>query len=194
MHPITGKSFVNLLKSNKSGQIDKNRDFLLVGQERHDVGRPHDEGYPIRGIHKNNFLYLKNYENSRYPACNPETGYGNCDDGPTKSWIVERKDRFYDFAFNYRPEEELYDMRSDPQCLKNLAAEPEHAAKKAELRMRLETMLKAEQDPRETGNAAIFDTYRYLGNRAKKGYAEWEARQKGLPLPEEPKKEKKRKY
>ena len=55
----------------------------------------------------------------------------------------------------------------------------------------LDAMLKAEKDPRETGNAAIFDTYQYLGKRTGKGYAEWEARQKGLLPPEEPKKGKK---
>ena len=52
----------------------------------------------------------------------------------------------------------------------------------------MEAILKDEKDPRVLGNEAIFDTYKYLGNRKNKGYAEWEARQKGLPLPEEPKK------
>jgi hypothetical protein len=54
----------------------------------------------------------------------------------------------------------------------------------------MEAMLKDEKDPRVLGNAAIFDTYKYLGNRKNKGYAEWEAAQKGQPLPEEPKKKK----
>ena len=55
----------------------------------------------------------------------------------------------------------------------------------------LDAMLKEEKDPRETGNAAIFDTYQDLGKRSGKGYAEWEARQKDLLPPEEPKKGKK---
>ena len=76
----------------------------------------------------------------------------------------------------------LPDCKMAPDCTK-----PENR----ELRTKLDAMLKAEKDPRETGNAAIFDTYQYLGNRAKKGYAEWEARQKGLLPPEEPKKGKK---
>ena len=49
-------------------------------------------------------------------------------------------------------------------------------------------ILKEEQDPRLIGNAVTIDTYKYLGNRRKKAYAEWEARQKGQPLPETPKK------
>jgi N-sulfoglucosamine sulfohydrolase len=55
----------------------------------------------------------------------------------------------------------------------------------------MEAILKEEKDPRVLGNAAIFDTYKYLGNRKGKGYAEWEAAQKGQPLPEEPKKKRK---
>jgi hypothetical protein len=189
---MTGTSLAGILRSEQSGMIE-NRAVMLAGKERHDIGRPNDWGYPVRAIRTPEYFYSHNYHPERWPACNPETGYGNCDDGPTKSWIVANKDRFYDLAFNYRPEEELYDMKADPQCLNNLAANPAFAAKKQELRARLEAMLKAEQDPRETGNAAIFDTYQYLGNRAKKGYAEWEARQKGLLPPEEPKKGKKKK-
>ena len=192
-HPqITGTSLAGILRSEQSGMIE-NRAVMLAGKERHDMGRPNDWGYPVRAIRTPEYFYSHNYHPERWPACNPETGYGNCDDGPTKSWIVANKDRFYDLAFNYRPEEELYDMKADPQCLNNLSANPAFAAKKQELSARLIAMLKAEQDPRETGNAAIFDTYQYLGNRAKKGYAEWEARQKGLLPPEEPKAEKKKK-
>jgi hypothetical protein len=96
---------------------------------------------------------------------------------------VENKGRYYDLAFAYRPEEELYDIKQDPECLKNLAADPAHAALKKELRARLETLLREEQDPRVVADPAIFDTYQYLGNRKNKGYAEWEARQKVTPLP-----------
>ena len=187
---MTGKSLVNILRSAKSGFIE-DRKIMLAGKERHDIGRPNDWGYPVRAIRTPEFFYSHNYHPERWPACNPETGYGNCDDGPTKSWIVDHKDLFYDLAFNYRPEEELYDIANDPQCLKNLAKDPQHAAKKQELRTQLDAMLKEEKDPRKSGNAAIFDTYQYLGKRTGKGYAEWEARQKGLLPPEEPKKGKK---
>ena len=64
------------------------RDHVLIGQERHDIGRPHDWGYPIRGIVKNDLLYLHNFEPTRWPACNPETGYLNCDGSPTKTHIL----------------------------------------------------------------------------------------------------------
>ena len=45
-----GRSLTDLFRSEKSGRIDPRRDHVLIGKERHDVGRPRDEGYPIRGM------------------------------------------------------------------------------------------------------------------------------------------------
>ncbi len=73
MAPVTGRSLFPIFKSNQSGQIDPQRDHVLIGMERHDVGRPHDVGYPIRGIIANDQVYLHNFEIDRWPAGNPET-------------------------------------------------------------------------------------------------------------------------
>ena len=186
---MSGKSLVNILSSEKSGFIE-DRKVMLAGKERHDIGRPNDWGYPVRTIRTTEFFYSHNYHPERWPAGNPETGYRNCDASPTKDWILENKGPFYDLAFAYRAEEELYDIVKDPECLKNLATDPKFAAIKKELREKMEGILKEEKDPRALGNEAIFDTYKYLGGRKGKGYAEWEAAQKGQPLPEEPKKKK----
>ena len=74
MAPPAGRSLKNLLLSRNDGRINSSRDHVLIGKERHDVGRPNDWGYPIRGIIKNETLYLQNFEPSRWPAGNPETG------------------------------------------------------------------------------------------------------------------------
>jgi N-sulfoglucosamine sulfohydrolase len=180
---MSGQSLVQILRSEKSGWIE-DRKTMIAGKERHDLGRPNDWGYPVRAIRTPEFFYSHNYHPERWPACNPETGYGNCDDGPTKSWLLENEGPFYDLAFAYRAEEELYDMVKDPECLKNLATDPAFAEKKQALRTQMEAKLKEEQDPRALGNEAIFETYKYLGNRGSKGYAEWEAAQRGQPLPQ----------
>lgn len=39
-----------------------------MGKERHDVGRPDDQGYPMRSILKDGFLYTRNYEPDRTRA------------------------------------------------------------------------------------------------------------------------------
>lgn len=179
---MTGRSLLPLLRSEASGWVEGDRKVMLVGKERHDIGRPNDWGYPVRAIRTPEYFYSHNYNPERWPAGNPETDFGNCDASPTKEWMKQEHGAFYEMAFGYRPEEELYDLKTDPQCLKNLAALPMFAAIVKELRERMDKMLVEEKDPRAIGNGAIFDTYQYLGSR-KKGYETWEAAQKG-GLPE----------
>ena len=166
MQPTIGRSFTDILFSPKAGQINAARDHVLVGKERHDIGRPNDVGYPIRGIHKNDWLYVRNYEIDRWPAGNPETGYLNCDGGATKTVILqERRDgtekRFWQLAFGKRVAEELYDVKNDPDCLHNLADNPKYKAQKTKLRVQMERELKAQNDPRMFGRGDVFDKYEY---------------------------------
>jgi N-sulfoglucosamine sulfohydrolase len=166
LHPassMTGRSFLDVLKSGKSGIVDSTRNVMLIGKERHDLGRPHDWGYPVRAIRTLQYLYVKNYEPDRWPAGNPETGYPNVDDGPTKTSVLSQQDKFYEMSFGKRPSEELYLIEKDPDCMQNLATDPQHAAIRNQLRERMEKMLKEEGDPRMLGNAAFFDTIKYTG-------------------------------
>ena len=48
-----------------------------------------------------------------------------------------------------------------------LAADSTLAETKKKLRDQMESMLRAEQDPRVVGDPAIFDTYKYVGSREK---------------------------
>lgn len=41
---------MNILRSRASGWVDSRRDSVIVGKERHDIGRPGDAGYPVRAI------------------------------------------------------------------------------------------------------------------------------------------------
>ncbi len=188
IHPqMTGHSLVPLLQSANSGWVETDRKIMLVGKERHDIGRPNDWGYPVRAIRTPDFFYSHNYNPERWPAGNPETDYGNCDASPTKEWLKQENGFYYQLAFGLRPSEELFDLKSDPECLHNLAGDQAFEGKRKELRSKLDEMLVAEEDPRAMGNGAIFDTYRYLGGRSK-GYETWERKQKGLPPLEAPKK------
>ena len=91
MQPITGRSMIDIIKDKKNGT---DRNWVLIGKERHDVGRPDDQGYPIRGIIRGDYLYLKNYETERWPTGNPETGYMNVDGSPTKTEVLKaRRDK-----------------------------------------------------------------------------------------------------
>ncbi|MGL5017234.1 MAG: sulfatase family protein [Luteolibacter sp.] len=163
MQPITGKSWRPIFESTKAGRIQPERDHVLIGKERNDLGRPNNWGYPIRGLVTADYLYLRNYEPSRWPASNPETGYLDTDGGATKSLILElgranRADPFWQLNFGMRPTDELYDLNNDRDCVRNLAtAQPERVTT---LRQRMETMLKAQGDPRMAGRGEIFDRYK----------------------------------
>ncbi len=84
MQPISGTSLFDIFSVSKSGIVNQTRDHVLIGKERHDIGRPEAGGYPIRGICQGDWLYLQNFETDRWPAGNPETGYLNCDASPTR--------------------------------------------------------------------------------------------------------------
>lgn len=166
MQPITGKSLREIFVSTESGKLSDHRNFVLIGKERHDIGRPNDEGYPVRGIIRGNMAYTINFKPERWPAGNPETGYLNTDGSPTKTFILNERrrqgqSRYWQLNFGKRPAEELYDLSRDPYCLNNLAGEAELDAKKAELKALLFAELQKQGDPRVLGNGDVFDRYPY---------------------------------
>ncbi|GAA3615354.1 sulfatase [Flavivirga amylovorans] len=171
---MTGNSILELLKSDKSGQIDASRDHVLLGKERHDVGRADDEGtdlsYPVRAIRNKEFLYVHNIKPERWPVGNPEYGYLNCDGSPTKEYLTalkpdDKEYHFYEMSFAKRVEEELYNMQNDPHCMNNLALSPEYSDVKQKLRTQMEKELIAQGDPRMLGKGNVFDEYPYFGKR-----------------------------
>ena len=175
MQPTAGRSLTDVLFSTTAGRVNPLRDHVLVGKERHDVGRPNDVGYPIRGISKNDVLYIRNYEIARWPAGNPETGYLNCDGGATKTEILNarregRERRHWELAFGKRPSEELYDLKPDPDCLNNLANDPKYQSVKKQLQQQMERELRAQGDPRMFGRGAIFDRYTYANPEQRNFY------------------------
>jgi arylsulfatase A-like enzyme len=166
MQPMSGRSLTGIFGSGREGSVEARRDHVLVGKERHDVGRPHDWGYPIRGIFSGDYLYLRNFEPDRWPAGNPETGYLNCDGSPTKTLCLQARrepalQRFWEMSFGKRPEEELYNVRQDPDCVHNLAAGVGYGETKASLRRQMEGKLREQEDPRILGRGHVFDEYPY---------------------------------
>jgi N-sulfoglucosamine sulfohydrolase len=159
-----GRSLADIFRLDKSGIVDPARNHILIGKERTDIGRPHDWGYPIRGIVQDEWIYLRNFEPARWPAGNPETGYLDCDGGAAKTFILNahRKnaaDRHWALCFGMRPGEELYDLRSDPDSLHNLAGAAGAASIQAELTHTLIAELKQQGDPRISGQGEVFDRY-----------------------------------
>ena len=179
---MTGRSLAAILRSEKSGWIE-NRDVMLAGKERHDLGRFNDEGYPVRAIRTKEFLYVHNFHPEHWPAGNPETDFGNCDPGPTKEVVKALGGYFYELSFGKRLPDELYRITDDPECVRNLANDLAFKDKLEDLRYRMMDMLKTEGDPRALGQFEVFDDYHYVGSR-KKGYETWLKEQESTTLAE----------
>jgi arylsulfatase A-like enzyme len=180
---ITGRSLLSVLASDESGRIDPERDFVLIGKERHCPGqeRPDMGGYPCRAIRTHEFLYIRNFKPERWPAGTPNyqeavipgAWYADCDNGPTKTYMVENRDKdathrkLFDLAFAKRPAEELYALERDPDQLNNVAADSQYAQVRKVLSDKLTDQLQATGDPRIVGGGEKFDGHPYLGGAPK---------------------------
>jgi arylsulfatase A-like enzyme len=175
MEPIQGKSLTDIFHDTHEGWINPERDHVLIGKERHDVGRPGDAGYPIRAMVNRNYLYILNFEPERWPSGNPVTGYLNCDGSPTKTIILNMRRNYinaayWDACFGKRPSQELYNILGDPDCLDNLARESEYQAVLNQLNIQMLDELKTQHDPRVLGNGSVFDHYVYADEKNRNFY------------------------
>lgn len=168
---VNGRSLLPVLKSQKSGWIDPERDFVVTGFERHTPCRPNMACYPMRAIRTKDFLYIRNYEPDRWPAGNPKLdslhqgAFGDIDSGPTKSWMMAHRDepsvrKLFELGFGKRPGEELYELKSDRDQIVNLADDPAYQEQREQLRKRLESYLTNQADPRMQGKTP-WESYPY---------------------------------
>lgn len=171
---ITGNSLLPILKSKKNKKVDKTRDYMIFGKERHTPAQnaPSTGGYPSRAIRTKDYLYIYNFDANRWPAgapnnaTHPMGSFSDCDNGPTKSFIIENKDNtkyktYFDLSFSKRPTEELYKISKDPYQLNNLSADSDFIKIKNKLHKELIEKLKATKDPRVIGGGELFDDYPY---------------------------------
>jgi N-sulfoglucosamine sulfohydrolase len=169
---MTARSFLDILTSEKSGRVDPVRDRVVVGRERHHGGaRPGCLGYPMRAMRTSDYLYIRNFIPDRWPAGDPP-GYADCDGGPTKTYMIDRREDpkvapLYELSFGKRPAEELYDCRTDPHQMKNVAGDASYADAKKKIAADLEKCLADAKDPRIIGGAK-FDEYPYTGSAKEK--------------------------
>ena len=68
---------------------------------------------------------------------------------------------FFDLAMGKRPAEELYDLKTDPNQLTNVAGQDRFAEVKQELANQLTSALRETADPRVIGGGDKFDEYPY---------------------------------
>src|SRR5262249_17645319 len=139
---LNGQSILPQLKSEKSGQIDPARTWVISGRERHvGAARAGNLPYPQRALRTPEFLYIRNFKPERTPlgdggGVSPEkapseqqletntfVAFADMDASPTKAWLVAHRNDpkwkwHYEYAFGLRPGEELYDLSKDPDQVK----------------------------------------------------------------------------
>lgn len=160
--PVTGRSFLVVLESPRSGRADARRDHVFTGRERHSPARPNALGYPCRALRTGDFLYIRNFAPDRWPAGDPP-GSADC----SSPFITDNRgkpgfEKYFELGFARRPAEELYDLRADPSQIENVAAQPRYARTRREMADRLTRYLRRTGDPRVLGNAP-FDGYPFWG-------------------------------
>lgn len=161
---------------------EKLRGWALIGREVHaGAARADFMPYPVRALRTSNFLYVKNFKPDRWPMGDPKSvagdampdaktldntraAFADIDASPTKTWLIHNRfkeglETILRDAWEKRPGEELYILADDPHQIRNVAADPVHAAMLKELRAQLMAELEAKQDPRLTD---AFDRPPYL--------------------------------
>ena len=69
---MTGRSFWNVLCSDKAGQVDPGRTWVVTGRERHvAAAREGNLPYPHRALRTADFLYVRNFAPDRWPMGDP---------------------------------------------------------------------------------------------------------------------------
>lgn len=178
---MTGRSFMSVLRSDKSGQVDPGRTYVITGRERHVAAAREDNlPYPHRALRTAEFLYIRNFAPDRWPMGSPKftskadlpsaeavekntfVAFADMDASPTKAWLVGQYAEppwqwHYDYAFARRPAQELYDLRNDPDQTNNLAAAPAFADQQRALSERLLKVLTDAKDPRVIGDGQTFE-------------------------------------
>ena len=95
--------------------------------------------------------------------------------------------------FGKRPGEELFDVKTNRDCVKNLAETKSQANLKAGLKTQLFKELKEQGDPRMFGRGAVFDQYGFASEKWNNFYEKYQRGQKvrtGWVLPSDYEKEK----
>jgi len=210
-YPLAGRSIMNILKSDKSGQVDATRKYVLAGRERHSSSRFNSLSYPQRAIRTQDFLYIRNFKPERWPAGAPQKydspykksefkgdeavnllpakpiqdiklgkmydAYQDIDSSPSKEYLIENRNYekikpYFLLAMDKRPEEELFDIKADPGCIKNLAKDPKYKKIAKDLWKKLAYELGETGDPRMKGSD-IFESYRRYSSLRKFPIPEW---------------------
>ncbi len=144
---VTGRNLLGIL--GVEGMDGQGPDFkqTVTGFERHiPDARTDNRSYPIRALHTEDAVYIKNYAASRWPVGEPPR-YADIDSTSPSKRVVLGMPEYLQFAGGKRPAEELYILADDPYQLNNLANSDQFTELKERLSQQLLTYLRETGDP-----------------------------------------------
>lgn len=158
---MDSRSLVPVLEGRKEGT----RKELYLDRERHTNTRPGGYGYPMRAVVTKDWHYVENLHPERLPA-GVDPVFGDTGNGPAKAYMSFHRDEYpeevFQRAFGLRPPRELYDVRNDPDCIVNLAENPDYACVRSKMEKRLHKWMRGTGDPRVDPSDMSFDEYPYV--------------------------------
>jgi uncharacterized sulfatase len=177
----SGKSLLPLLKGSETNHFHQ---AIFAGRERHSHARHDNKGYPMRAVRTDDFMLIHNFHPDRFPAGDPQEilengtlgemhqAYTDIDASPSKDELLNNRtnpliEKYFLAATAKRPEFELFCMKTDRNCMNNLAANPDYAETLAEMKKILHNKLRETNDPRMGDNPDIWETYPRLVGRSR---------------------------
>ena len=126
-------------------------------------------------MRRSDYLLIWSAKPDRYPAGTPQrieesvltpphSAYHDIDDSVNKRELLAGRDDpyigpFFHLAVDKQPEWQFFNVRSDPDCLDDLATDADHAERFAEYKNQLLTTLRETGDPRALGYGDVWEDY-----------------------------------
>jgi uncharacterized sulfatase len=168
-----GRSLVPLLLGEEK-ELDYQH-AVYSGRERHSSSRYQNLSYPQRMMRSGDYLVVWNPTPERYPAGAPQrlddgelsppfSAYHDIDDSVIKRELLAQRDdpyisKFFHLAVDKRPEWQFFNVVDDPECLDDLAGDPDHASLFTRYKQQLTTTLEETGDPRALGYGHVWEDY-----------------------------------
>jgi N-sulfoglucosamine sulfohydrolase len=137
---LDGRSFAAVLRGEKT----VHREHIFATH----AGDGRLNAYPMRAVRTREWKYIRNLNPEFYYTTHIDFARGEMD--YFASWEKEAESDPASAAllrrYHERPAEELYDLQSDPMEMRNLATDPAHANRVAELRAQVSAWMKASGD------------------------------------------------
>jgi len=150
---LDGRSFLPLLE----GEPQSGRDFVFTQID----SKAGNAAVPMRAVQNAKFIYIYN------PFSDGDYWYRNNNEGATMAAMNEAAKTDETIAarvdlFRYRVPEEFFDLETDPDCLVNLIAAPEHQESIESFQEMLMVQMKKTEDPmlkafENKGDRAVVD-------------------------------------